>query len=246
MQLLLIDVGNTRLKWGIRGADGAMVHGAMLLRDVEGLADDVRRHGRADAMLGCAVAGASVTARVETQLVRLGVRPHWIHAPAHECGVRNGYTIPGTLGPDRWAAIVGARARHVDEPALVVSVGTAVTIDCLSADGRFLGGAILPGFGLMLKALEMGTAGLNVPEGELREFPNTTSDALMTGGALGIAGAVRQMYERLSRLEGRPPHLLLTGGAAPKLEVALGLPHRIVDHLVFEGLLAIAARRGLV
>lgn len=251
MHILLIDVGNTRLKWGLHGgaepgAEPALLaHGAMLLREIEALAEEVAAHGRAEAMLGCAVAGASVAARVESQLGQLGLRPQWIHALVQQCGVRNGYTSPGTLGADRWAAILGARVRHPGDPVLVVSVGTAVTIDCLAGDGRFLGGVILPGFGLMLKALEMGTAGLNVPEGELREFPNNTSDALMSGGALAIGGAVRQMHERLGRLEGRTPRLLVTGGAAAKLEIALGVQHDIVDHLVFEGLLAIAAQRGL-
>lgn len=251
MNLLLLDLGNTRLKWGLwaGGPVGAepqfLAHGAMIQQSIETLAMEVGRHAKPRHVLGCAVAGAVATARVDAQLARLGLRCDWVHSPAHQCGVRNGYTNPGLLGPDRWAALVGARMRCPDGPVLAISVGTAVTIDCLAADGRFLGGVILPGFGLMLKALEMGTAGLNVPEGELREFPNNTSDALMTGGALAIAGAARQMHERLMRLEGQPPRVLLTGGAAAKLELALGLPHQTVDHLVFEGLLRIAAERGL-
>jgi type III pantothenate kinase len=254
MTLLLLDIGNTRLKWGLWGGgrtdQGAalLAHGAMPQQAIEGLGDALRSHPPTQAAIGCAVAGAVATARVEAQLASLGLglRCDWVHSPPQQCGVRNGYTNPGLLGADRWAALMGARARHSAEPVLVVSMGTAVTIDCLAADGRFLGGVILPGFGLMLKALEMGTAGLNVPEGELREFPNNTSDALMTGGALAISGAARQMHERLSRLEGRAPVVLLTGGAAPKLELALGLAHQTVDHLVFEGLLCIARQRGLL
>ncbi len=252
MALLLLDIGNTRLKWGIwaRGHAGPepefLAHGAMSQQSIETLAKAIEEHGRADVAIGCAVAGAMATARVDAQLEMLGLNCQWIHSAFQQCGVRNGYTIPGLLGTDRWAALIGARARHAAGPVLVISVGTAVTVDCLAADGRFLGGVILPGFGLMLKALEMGTAGLNVPEGELREFPNNTSDALMTGGALGISGAARQMHERLSRLEGRPPTVILTGGAAPKLELALGLPHVTVEHLVFEGLLCIARTRGLI
>lgn len=250
--LLLLDIGNTRLKWGIWAGGRAapepelLAHGAMPQQSIEQLGKELQAHPRPQAAIGCAVAGVVATARVEAQLASLGLRCDWIHSPPQQCGVRNGYTNPGLLGADRWAALMGARARHRAEPVLVVSVGTAVTIDCLAADGRFLGGVILPGFGLMLKALEMGTAGLNVPEGALREFPNNTSDALMSGGALAISGAARQMHERLSRLEGRAPVVLLTGGAAPKLELALGLPHQTVDHLVFEGLLCIAQQRGLL
>jgi type III pantothenate kinase len=71
-------------------------------------------------------------------------------------------------------------------------VGTAVTVDALDAEGHFLGGLILPGFGLMLRALEQGTAGLRVPTGEVVDFPTNTSDALMSGGAYAIAGAIER------------------------------------------------------
>ncbi len=254
MSLLLLDLGNTRLKWWVCdrvdpvAMPAASAHGAMPLEAIETLAETVR--ARVDAVpraaIGCAVAGAVATMRVEEQLALLGVRCHWTHSAPQQCGVRNGYTTPSMLGADRWAALIGARLRHPGRAVLIISVGTAVTIDCLAGDGRFLGGVILPGFGLMLRALEMGTAGLKVPEGELREFPNNTSDGLMTGGALAIAGAARQMHERLARLQRQTPAVLLTGGAAPKLEVALGLRHDSVEHLVFEGLLGIAAELGLM
>ena len=253
MSTWLFDLGNTRLKWGVcecppdASPGPVRAHGAMPLESIETLADSVRPHGSAGlrAAVGCAVAGAVATMRVEAQLTRLGLRCHWIHSLPQQGGVRNGYTTPSMLGADRWASLVGARLRHPGRTVLIISVGTAVTIDCLAADGRFLGGVILPGFGLMLRALEMGTAGLKVPEGELREFPNNTSDALMTGGALAIAGAARQMHERLGRVEQRTPLVLLTGGAAPKLELALGLAHDSVEHLVFDGLQGIAAELGL-
>ncbi len=248
MSLLLLDLGNTRLKWGVWDArqQTLSASGALPQLAIESLAEALAPHRGIAAAIGCAVAGALPTARVEAQLEALGVRGQWIHSLPQQCGVRNGYTHPGMLGTDRWAALIGARGRFPAQPVLIISVGTAVTIDCLDADGRFVGGVILPGFGLMLRALEMGTAGLNVPEGELREFPNNTSDALMTGGALAIAGAARQMHERLRRLAGQEPQVLLTGGAAPKLELALGLQHQTAEHLVFDGLLRIAEQRGLL
>ena len=115
-------------------------------------------------------------------------------------GLVNGYDHPSRLGADRWVALAGARSRvlaaHQARPALVVMVGTAVTVDALDADGRFLGGLILPGFGVMLRALEMGTAGLKVPTGEVVDFPTNTSDALMSGGANAIAGAIERQYRQ--------------------------------------------------
>ncbi|HEX7686338.1 MAG TPA: type III pantothenate kinase, partial [Burkholderiaceae bacterium] len=126
---------------------------------------------------------------------------------------------------------------------LVVMVGTAVTVDALDPDGRFLGGLILPGFGLMLRALEMGTAGLKVPTGETVDFPTNTSDALMSGGVNAIAGAVERQYRRLRARTGVEPRVLVTGGAAVKLAPALDLDLEIVDGLIFEGLLGIEAAR---
>src|SRR5205085_1163284 len=137
-------------------------------------------------------------------------------------GVTNGYDHPNRLGTDRWVALVGARHRVLamggtPRPALVVMVGTAVTVDALDETGRFLGGLIIPGFGLMLRALEMGTAGLKAPTGDVRDFPTNTSDALMSGGAHSIAGAIERTYRRLRDRTRQEPVLLMSGGAALKL-----------------------------
>jgi type III pantothenate kinase len=166
---------------------------------------------------------------------------------AHEAGVANGYEHPNRLGADRWVALAGARA-HVlaagaPRPALVVMVGTAVTVDAMDAEGHFLGGLILPGFGLMLKALEMGTAGLRVPTGEVVDFPTNTSDALMSGGAAAMAGAVERQYRKLLAQTGQEPLLLMTGGAAVKLAPIVEHPVVHVDTLIFDGLLAMQSHR---
>jgi type III pantothenate kinase len=116
-------------------------------------------------------------------------------------------------------------------------------VDALDTGGRFLGGLILPGFGLMLKALEMGTAGLKVPTGDVVEFPTNTSDALMSGGAYAIAGAVRRQYRRLQARCGQDPLVLMGGGAAVKLAPITDLPLETVDTLIFDGLVAIAAAK---
>jgi type III pantothenate kinase len=123
-------------------------------------------------------------------------------------------------------------------------VGTAVTVDALDAGGRFLGGLILPGFGLMLRALEMGTAGLKVPTGETVDLPTNTSDALMSGGVFAIAGAVERQYKLLRAGGGPAPRLLMTGGAAVKLAPTLDLPYEMVDSLIFEGLLRLEEVRA--
>ncbi len=252
MTFLAIDVGNTRLKWAQYASPqpGATLlkHGAVFLETIDSLADDEWHSMPAPgSVLGCVVAGEGVKRRVEEQLEIWDVNPRWVVSGAQACGVTNSYDHPNRLGVDRWVALIGARHRVLAQgparPALVVMVGTAVTVDALDATGRFLGGLILPGFGLMLRALEMGTAGLKAPTGEAVEFPTNTSDALMSGGADAIAGAVERMHRKLLARTGAQPALIMTGGAAVKLAPITDLPFETVDTLIFEGLLQLQSHR---
>jgi type III pantothenate kinase len=252
MTFLAIDIGNTRLKWALYAhptpGSTLLQHGAVFLETIDSLAEsDWKALPAPHSMLGTVVAGDVVRRRVEEQLEIWDIEPRWVASTAHEAGVTNGYDHPGRLGTDRWVSLIGARARAVaggtPRPALVVMVGTAVTVDALDTDGQFLGGLILPGFGLMLKALEMGTAGLKVPTGDVVDFPTNTSDALMSGGANAIAGAIERQYRKLIGRTGVEPLLLMTGGAAVKLAPITDLHFETVDSLIFDGLLAIQSHR---
>lgn len=252
MTFLAIDVGNTRLKWAQyaapRSGSPMLAHGAVFLETIDRLAEaDWKALPAPSSILGCIVAGDAVKRRVEEQLELWDIEPSWVVPSAAEAGVSNGYDHPGRLGADRWVALIGARARVLARgrarPALVVMVGTAVTVDALDASGRFLGGLILPGFGLMLRALEMGTAGLKVPTGEVADFPTNTSDALMSGGAHSIAGAIERMHQKLLARCAEEPALIMTGGAAVKLAPITDLHFETVEPLIFEGLLEMQSRR---
>jgi len=253
VSFLAIDVGNTRLKWAQYAAPqpGAnlLAHGAVFLEQIDNLAEsEWTTLVPPSSMLGSIVAGEGVKRRVEEQLELWDITPRWVVSSPFAAGVSNGYDHPNRLGTDRWVALIGARHRVLamggaPRPALVVMVGTAVTVDALDQTGRFLGGLILPGFGLMLRALEMGTAGLKAPTGEVRDFPTNTSDALMSGGAHSIAGAIERMHRRLQARTGQDPALMMSGGAAVKLAPITDLPFETVDTLIFEGLLALQSHR---
>jgi type III pantothenate kinase len=252
MTFLAIDIGNTRLKWAqyTSPQPGATLlrHGAAFLETIDSLADtDWRSLPAPASMLGCVVAGDGVKRRVEEQLEIWDVEPRWVVSSSQACGVINSYDHPSRLGVDRWVAVIGARhrvlAQGAPRPALVVMVGTAVTVDAIDTNGRFLGGLILPGFGLMLKALEMGTAGLKAPTGEAVEFPTNTSDALMSGGTDAIAGAIERMHRKLQVRTGQSPALIMSGGAAVKLAPEIELPFELVDTLIFDGLLQLQSHR---
>jgi len=252
MTFLAIDVGNTRLKWAYYEApvSGArlLAHGAVFLENIDKLAEEEFKNlPPPDYILGCVVAADAIKGRVAEQMEHWDAVPRWVVSTAQECGVRNGYEHPARLGADRWVAMIGARhrllARGIHKPCIVVMVGTAVTVEALDTHGHFLGGIILPGHGIMLRALESGTAGLHVPTGDVIDFPTNTSDALTSGGTFAIAGAVQRMVDNLTRHCGEEPVCIMTGGAGWKMAPSLSVKFELVDSLIFDGLLEIASHR---
>ena len=252
MTFLALDVGNTRLKWALYEAahPGAnlMAQGAEFLENIDKLADgDWQGLPAPQRILGCIVAGDAIKRRVQEQMELWDASVNWVVPSAAEAGVVNGYEHPARLGSDRWVAMIGARhrmlARGQRKPVVVVMVGTAVTVEAIDGDGKFLGGFILPGHGIMLRALESGTAGLHVPTGEVKEFPTNTSDALTSGGTYAIAGAARRMRHHLQDHCGEEPLCFMTGGAGWKMLPTMGIEVELVDSLIFDGLLVVAKSR---
>ena len=255
MTFIALDVGNTRLKWAMYAdhsvAAPLLAQGAVFLENIDRLADeDWKSLPAATRMLGCIVAGDALRRRVDEQLELWDLMPSWVVPSASEAGLHNGYDYPTRLGADRWVAMIGALARmkqqtanHAPRPMVVVMVGTAVTVEAIDAQGHFLGGLILPGHGIMLRALESGTAGLRVPTGEVREFPTNTSDALTSGGTYAIAGAVEQMLQHVRAHCKAEPLCYMTGGAGWKMAPSMSVQFELVDSLIFDGLRQIAAQR---
>ncbi len=252
MNVLAIDVGNTRLKWALYDRphpDAALLaHGAEFLENIETLSEGPWTDlPTPDKMLGCIVAGDAVKRRVQEQMELWDFTPQWVVASAAEAGLINGYDHPTRLGADRWVAMVGARQRMLAQgqkrPLIVVMVGTAVTVEAIDENGRFLGGLILPGHGIMLRALESGTAGLHVPTGEVRPFPTNTSDALTSGGTYAIAGACERMVQHLREHTGQEPLCFMTGGAGWKMAPSMSIQFELVDNLIFDGLLSLSQVR---
>lgn len=252
MTFLALDVGNTRLKWSHYDAPAVgaklLAHGAVFLENIDRLAEhDWQGLAEPSAILGCVVAGDAVKRRLVEQMEIWDVLPRWVISSPQEAGLSNGYDHPARLGSDRWVAMIGAHhrllARGIRKPCLVVMVGTAVTVEAIDASGKFLGGIILPGHGIMLRALESGTAGLHVPTGEVQDFPTNTSDALTSGGTFAIAGAVQRMVDNVTRHCGEAPECIMTGGAGWKMAPSMTINFELVENLIFDGLLEIASRR---
>lgn len=240
--LLLLDAGNTRLKWA-RVRDGRWEE-----RGVSGyddLGELIRTAGRTGPGGQCwiaSVAGAARKHLIEQSLLETGLALHWLQSQAAQCGVISHYDAPQQLGVDRWMALLAARNRE-QNACLVVSAGTALTVDALTADGQFLGGIIVPGIALTEQALQQGTALVGQTDGQIRTLPCNTADAVRTGAVLAMSGAISLMYARLSSLSVVPPRCLLTGGDAGLLIPLLQFDAACVPDLVLEGVL-LAATAG--
>lgn len=239
--ILCVDVGNSRIKWACRDAGAWRQRGSLALTEVDELAAVVAAHD--PAWVGvCCVADAASRARIEAMLG--GRRSHWLHAAGRGHGIVNRYERPETLGADRYAGLIACR-RNDHAPCVVVSAGTALTVDALAGDGEFLGGMIVPGVTLMRRALAGGTAGVADLPGVWREFPRCTGDAVATGVVTALAGAVEAMRLHLGRRVGGDVPVVLTGGDAKALAGHLSGQVRIESNLVLEGLLWLARDLGV-
>jgi type III pantothenate kinase len=230
--MLLIDAGNSRIKWALAGTAGWQQQGVLELADAALLQRQFAALPLPDKILVANVAGAAVAQQVRTACADWGRPVEFIAAQPEQCGVRNGYEQPAQLGSDRWAALVAAW-QHTHAACLVVHCGTATTVDALSADGEFRGGLILPGLALMRQSLAAAASGLAAADGVWCEFPRNTADAMASGAIAATCGAIRAQHELL----GVPGACcLLGGGAADSIVPHLGLPLERMDNLVLRGL----------
>ncbi|HYS57271.1 MAG TPA: type III pantothenate kinase [Burkholderiales bacterium] len=233
--ILAVDCGNSRLKWGLHENGGWRKTGAVPVSEFGRLEKSWERLVPADDVIVANVAGRSVRKRLENLFARRSIVPAWVKAKRRECGVTNGYGRPDQLGPDRWAALIGAWSIFRG-PCLVVTAGTATTVDVLRGDGQFVGGVILPGLDLMKRSLARSTAELPLARGRFSVEPRNTADAIETGCLLAQAGAIERVFATMEH----GAACVLAGGAARLIARHLGIPVRLVDNLVLEGLVRIA------
>lgn len=244
--LLLIDAGNTRIKWAVvDDAQGDWLEAGVLLHaELDKLATHLQAHPITSVLISN-VAGAAVAAQLTQQLASCGAAPpalQWFQSASECAGVRNGYSQPQQLGSDRFASLIGARHLFRQEDLLVVTCGTATTIDALKADGSFIGGMILPGLGTMAQSLAVNTAQLPVAiptampvnadnAGHL--FADNTQDAIINGCISAQVGAITRALAAHG-----PARCIISGGAAAYISPHVTSPCEQVDNLVLIGLAA--------
>lgn len=234
---LLIDAGNSRIKWAWceHHAPGAVSAVDLATLDADALGQAWLAATTARYLC---VAGDAVDAILRRALPA-GCVVRRLTAQPSAGDIVNLYEHPAQLGADRWAALIGARALQ-NGPLIVATAGTATTVDALDGDNRFIGGYILPGLRLMLASLARHTAGLPHAAGRTADWPRNTDDAIHNACIDAQAALIERVRDQLD------PHatVLLSGGAAGAIAPRLRCAHRVVDNLVLRGLARTAELDG--
>jgi type III pantothenate kinase len=242
---LLLDVGNSRVKWGVLDDGEIRRTGQISQHDIrqQGLAMlTTKLPRRVDVVYASNVAGTSFATRLSGVIgMHCNLDIRFARSEKRGWGLTNSYRQVRRLGVDRWVAMIGAWT-EVRSTCLVVDAGTAVTIDAIDDDGVHLGGQIIPGMETMLNSLSAATSdvplvrasGKNV-HGELKMFGRNTSAAVREGAENAITGAVERAYRTLIG-SNSDPTIVLTGGGAARILGALEQPAIHSPHLVLHGL----------
>jgi len=227
--VLLFDVGNSRCKWAYVTGDKVIRRGATDNNDWSAMMNELTTLPMPSRILVSNVSGKEISQRLRD----FYPSAYFVTAQLEQCGVKNLYEIPSQLGSDRWAALIAAWHK-MRRACLIVSCGTATTVDALSAQGEFIGGLILPGISLMQQSLLQGTAQLATMNGSMRDFPRNTADAIESGLLCATIGAIEHQYNLLAKTE--VVTCVLSGGAALRIKPNLNMPVQLEENLVLDGL----------
>ena len=253
--LMAVDVGNSRMKIGqFAGPPAAGLPEPVRCLDLnsEGWQEHELRNWLAP-LSECAATWsiASVFREASSRLAA------WLeqHRPADrvtllthaDLPVRVQLPAPERVGIDRLLGAVAAnRLRDPERSAIVIDLGSAITVDLVSAAGDFLGGAILPGIGMSARALfeqtdQLPSVAMFHLDDPVPALGTSTTTAIQAGLYWGAVGAIRELIARLAVDLPRPPQVFLTGGAAPVVAGLLGVEVIYLPHLVLAGIALVQA-----
>jgi type III pantothenate kinase len=244
---LLVDIGNTRIKSALLSGDELLQHHAI---EHAGLSSEqlqsqvLQRYGAVESVWIANVAGVEVVDRIRQAVQRLWqLDATIVTATAIHGQVRSAYPQPEKLGVDRWLCLLATHAMHTTAQVnLIVSVGTAMTLDVLSADGQHRGGLIVPGPDLMVSSLLKDTSDIAAfaASGEVTDafFADNTVGAIHQGAAHACAALIEAAYRKLAINESLK--VIISGGAAWRVMPVLGIPVLEFSDLVLRGLAVMA------
>lgn len=252
--VLCVDVGNTRLKWGVCDLSdisfietGFELNSAELLTDV--FLSELESYKSMPVWVSM-VASSDIREQLSGWFKRYwGVEVQYINAAFDTDKKLNAYKVKEDFGVDRWLALVAAQRRY-HKNYCVLDAGTAVTVDLVGGDGKHCGGAIMPGKKLLLAALNKGTAGIGVDSNEIKplmtSMASCTDDGVFSGVMLSLVGGVERVIKNI-KTEHADMIFVLTGGDAELIEGAMRIGSdidiKIEKNLVLEGVGVIAREK---
>ena len=236
---LLIDSGNTFVKWAQQDDDGLMLANRCHSNSIDRLHDIWRGFDSPDRVIIANVAGEGVARDISSIVRELWkIDAEFIVSSRNCCGVTNSYHKPKQLGVDRWLAMAAA-FQSTSGAVIIVDCGTAVTIDLVNMEGVFVGGAILPGLNTAYQSLRSGTVAveeINRIKEEISPVAQSTEDGVAIGVLLGLVGGIERIIREQSAQLDTFPEVYITGGDAEQLLPYLTIPAIIQPDLVLEGL----------
>ncbi|MCG6935347.1 MAG: type III pantothenate kinase [Proteobacteria bacterium] len=245
-QILLLDVGNSRLKWAwLAGEDfeagGELSHTGRIDPETQLRAEGM---SHPEQIIAACVAGAAMETSVQAWMTRQYHQSvTFLSSPAQGCGVINRYSNPASLGIDRWAAMVAARHSYSGD-LLVVDAGSAITLDIIRGDGQHLGGYILPGLGLMRAALQGSTdlkIDMDIESVKPDTSPgNSTVSCIQHGILMAVCSLIEASLSQLEKRRGETVQCIMTGGDHQLIAAGLNIPSYAEPLLVLQGLARIA------
>ena len=242
--MLLVDLGNSFIKWGVKENTGltfgkAFPHKAVCPdQSIEALWGEL---DKPDRIVVANVAGIEMGSKLGDWWVRKWqVQAEFVKPQVEAFGVRNGYDDALKLGVDRWVGLVGLR-HHYDLPACLVDCGTAITLDFLDLNGIHRGGLIMPGLSLMGQSLLEGTHGIETLGGETGHcLGKNTAEAIRNGILCSAAGFIELGFRDLAPKSKGPLNLVFTGGDGQSVADRISVPSVYDPGLIVKGLLIVA------
>ena len=234
---LLIDIGNTRIKWALLKEHELFEQGQCMHAEVTAAFDQIGEHELQGIYWTC-VAEGKVQQEIQHYVAqRWGRAVTALETSGRCCGVSNGYEQPERLGVDRWAAVIAAR-QLFQGAVCVVDCGSAVTVDVLDAGGDHLGGYIVPGLLLQQEFLRSGTAAVDVSETQIAGsgWGRNTDSCVVRGSAEAVAGLIERSSRELAKETGGEVTIIVTGGDAMGILPLLGMEAHYEEHLVLQGM----------
>lgn len=236
---LLIDVGNSRIKWLLSQNAEVMIDAEIhSVKTIDALVLAWETIAKPHRLAISNVTGIKRTEQIVKLAERLwpGIEVIIAQTTAYAIGVSNAYAQPENLGVDRWLVLLAINRFH-QLPAIIVDCGTAITVDVLAVDGKHQGGLIIPGLNLMKKSLQQGAHRLQYTDNVAQtDLGISTPSGIANGALMSVLGLIEKLYQQLTEAEGAAQNLILTGGDAQLIAQHIAINAKVDKYAVLQGL----------